>query len=396
MLVVVVATMAAQVASIMGVAVFPVIAPRLAAEMGVAPALIGYQVSLTYGAAMIAAPLMSGTIARWGGCRATQVGLGFSAIGVALALTSNLWALVATSVLFGVALSTLVPASAHLLFRFCPPDRRNLVFSLKQTGVPLGWMVMALAAPAITVSFGWRWALVLILAVTLGTMASLQRVRASWDDDRNPQAASRQRRFEGLALTWRYPELRRLASASFFFSFVQLCLGAFTVTMLVNEAGYSLVTAGIMLSLVQASGVAGRVLWGWLGDLTRNGPAVLVKISIIMALCCVVIAFITPATPPLLTALVFMLFGATAVGWNGVFMAEVARCSPRGQVGVATGGAMVWNFAGILIGPATFAMVYGLVGSYAWTFGLLALIAAAGCALLIQRGASVQPSISRH
>jgi sugar phosphate permease len=190
--------------------------------------------------------------------------------------------------------------------------------------------------------------------------------------------------------------LRRLASASFFFSFVQLCLGAFTVTMLVNEAGYSLVTAGIMLSLVQASGVAGRVLWGWLGDLTRNGPAVLVKISIIMALCCVVIAFVTPATPPLVTALVFMLFGATAVGWNGVFMAEIARCSPRGQVGVATGGAMVWNFAGILIGPATFAMMYGLVGSYAWTFGLLALIAAAGCALLIQRGVSVQPSLSGH
>ena len=387
---VVVATMVAQIASIMGVAVFPVIAPRLAAEMGVAPALIGYQVSLTYGAAMIAAPFMSTSIARWGGCRATQVGLGFSALGLALALTSNLWALVATSVLFGVALSVLVPASAHLLFRFCPPDRRNLVFSLKQTGVPLGWMLMALAAPAITVAFGWRWALVLVLAVTLSTLVSLQRVRAKWDDDRNPRAAARQRRFEGLALTWRYPGLRRLAMASFFLSFVQLCLGAFTVTTLVNEAAYSLVAAGIMLSLVQASGVAGRVLWGWLGDLTRDGPAILVKVSIIMTVCCVLVAFITPATPPLLTALVFMLFGATAVGWNGVFMAEIARCSPRGSVSVATGGAMVWNFAGILIGPATFATVYALIGSYAWTFGLLALIAATGCALL-RGGGPVSP-----
>jgi MFS family permease len=389
---VVVATMVAQIASIMGVAVFPVIAPRLAAEMGVAPALIGYQVSLTYGAAMIAAPFLSATIARWGGCRATQVGLGFSALGLALALTSNLWALAATSVLFGVALSVLVPASAHLLFRFCPPERRNLVFSLKQTGVPLGWMLMALAAPAITVTFGWRWALVLVLAVTLGTLVSLQRVRASWDDDRNPQAAARQRRFEGLALTWRYPGLRRLAMASFFLSFVQLCLGAFAVTMLVNEAAYSLVAAGIMLSLVQASGVAGRVLWGWLGDLTRDGPAILVKVSIIMTVCCVLVAFITPATPPLFTALVFMIFGATAVGWNGVFMAEIARCSPRGLVSVATGGAMVWNFAGILIGPATFATVYGLIGSYAWTFGLLALIAATGCALLRWGGATTPVS----
>jgi sugar phosphate permease len=138
------------------------------------------------------------------------------------------------------------------------------------------------------------------------------------------------------------------------------------------------------------------VLWGWLSDLTRNGPAILVKVSIIMTGCCVLVAFITPATPPLFTALVFMIFGATAVGWNGVFMAEIARCSPRGLVSVATGGAMVWNFAGILIGPATFATVYALIGSYAWTFGLLALIAATGCVFLVRGGTAAQQSITVH
>lgn len=396
MVAVVAATTIAQVASIMGVAVFPVIAPRLAAEMGVEPALIGYQVSLTYGAAMVAAPFMSATIARWGACRATQVGLGFSAFGLMLALTSNLWALVVTSILFGVALSVLVPASAHLLFRFCPPENRNLLFSLKQTGVPLAWTLMALTAPAITMAFGWRWALVLVLAVVLGTLVPLQRVRASWDDDRNPRASSRARPFEGLALTWRYPGLRWLAMASFFLSFVQLCLGAFAVTMLVDEAGYTLVAAGVMLSLVQASGVGGRILWGWLGDRTRDSPGVLAKISMIMTACCVLVAFVTPETPAWLTALVFMTFGATAVGWNGVFMAEVARCSPRGLVSVATGGAMVWNFAGILIGPAAFATVYARVGSYAWTYGLLALVAAAGCVLLLLGGAASRRTVATH
>jgi MFS family permease len=388
-LLVVMATMVAQVASIMGVAVFPVIAPQLAAEMEVAPALIGYQMSLVYGAAMIAAPFLSGTIARWGGCRATQIGLALSALGVALALASNVWALAATSILLGVALSMLVPASAHLLFRFCPPERRNLVFSLKQTGVPVGWTAMALAAPAITVAFGWRWALAVVLAVTVAIIAVLQPVRAAWDDDRNPQAASRQRRLEGLVLTWHHPQLRRLAMASFFLSFVQLCLGSFTVTMLVHEAGYDLIAAGFMLSLVQASGVAGRVLWGWLGDATRNGNAVLMIISVITTACCVLTSMIAPDTSRLYTGLVLMMFGATAVGWNGVFMAEIAHWSPRGRVGVATGGAMVWNFAGILVGPAAFAAAYGLTGSYASAFGLLAVVAASGCGLLLTRVRSV-------
>jgi sugar phosphate permease len=166
--------------------------------------------------------------------------------------------------------------------------------------------------------------------------------------------------------------------------------------MLVDEAGYTLVAAGVMLSLVQASGVGGRILWGWLGDRTRDSPGVLAKISMIMTACCVLVAFVTPETPAWLTALVFMTFGATAVGWNGVFMAEVARCSPRGLVSVATGGAMVWNFAGILIGPAAFATVYARVGSYAWTYGLLALVAAAGCVLLLLGGAASRRTVATH
>lgn len=306
--------MVAQVASIMGVAVFPVIAPRLAAEMGVSPVWIGYQVSLTYGSAMLAAPLLSASIARWGGCRATQAGLALSALGLAAALTSNLWALAATSILFGMALAILVPASAHLLFRFCPPERRNLVFSLKQTGVPVGWTLMALVAPPITVAFGWRWAIVLVLAVVLVTLIALEPRRARWDDDRNPQAAARQSALAGLTLAWRHAGLRRLATASFFLSFVQLCLGSFAVTMLVKEAGYTLVAAGVMLSLVNVSGVAGRVLWGWYADRTGSGMRVLVKVSGLATLCCVLTSFIAAGTPGVYTALVFMVFGATAVG----------------------------------------------------------------------------------
>ena len=71
------------------------------------------------------------------------------------------------------------------------------------------------------------------------------------------------------------------------------------------------------------------------------------------------------------------VFGATAIGWNGLYTAEVARHSPPGQVSVVTGGAMVWNFAGILAGPTAFTLAYRLVGSYSWTFGLTALVAVA-------------------
>src|SRR5690606_34969321 len=51
-------------------------------------------------------------------------------------------------------------------------------------------------------------------------------------------------------------------------------------------------------------------------------------------------------------AAVLALFGFTAVGWNGVAIAEVARSAPPGEVGTATGGVLFYTFAGVLAGPA--------------------------------------------
>jgi hypothetical protein len=79
----------------------------------------------------------------------------------------------------------------------------------------------------------------------------------------------------------------------------------------------------------------------------------------------------------------FIVFGAAAVGWNGLFLAEVARCSPHGMVSVATSAAMTWNFAGILIGPALFATVYQLTGRYTTTYALLAGIGLSAMAALL-------------
>jgi predicted MFS family arabinose efflux permease len=380
---VVLATTVAQVAVVMGIAVFPVIAPRLAVELGVAPATIGYQISLIYGAAAFGSPMMSFAVTRWGACRATQVGLGCAVLAMGLALTSSLAALVLTSLLLGLSMTLMTPASTHLLFRFSPPENRNLIFSIKQTGVPMGWVIMALVAPGITLAFGWRWAIAFVLAVSLATLLALQVVRARWDDDRKHDARVRTNPLAGLAALWRYPMLRWLAVASLALSFVQLCLGTFVVTMLVEDAGYSLVAAGVMLSLIQGSGVAARILWGWIADQTGDSLGLLKKLAVVTTVCCIVIAFLGPAWPTAAIGLLFVVFGATAVGWNGLFLAEVARCSPRDMVSVATSAAMTWNFAGILLGPAMFATVFRLTGSYTLTFGLLSIVALGGVLSLI-------------
>jgi len=372
---VVAATTAAQVAGAMGAAVFPVIAPELARTLGVQASLIGYQMSLIYGAALLGSMLFTWMVARYGGCRTTQIGMACCVAGLAAGFHSSIAALVVTSVFIGIAMSINLPAAAHLLFRFSPPQHRNFIFSLKQTGVPLAWALMALIAPAITLAWGWRWALGLVLVSALATLLAMQAVRERWDDDRRPDLPVRARVFEGLQLVWRLPALRWLGIAAFGMAFVQLCVSTFTVIMLVDEAGYTLIEAGLMLSVAQIAGVMGRIAWGWLADRSGDSLRVLQGLTAGMLLCCVVIAFLQPGWPVLPTALLFALLGATAVGWNGLYTAEVARRSPPGQVSIATGGAMVWNFGGILAGPAAFTLVYELLGSYARTYGTMMVMA---------------------
>jgi hypothetical protein len=59
-----------------------------------------------------------------------------------------------------------------------------------------------------------------------------------------------------------------------------------------------------------------------------------------------------------------VLYGATAVGWNGVFLAEVARLAPDGRVAYLTGGTQFFTFAGVLIGPPLFGAIASATGTY--------------------------------
>jgi MFS family permease len=371
--VVVMATTAAQMASAMGIAIFPVMAPHLAVMLGVDASYVGYQISLLFGAAMLASGAVGNIVLRWGACKAMQVALWLSAIGMIAALAGELWVMPIAALCIGASNALAAAGAAHLLFRFGPPRHRNLIFSIKQTGVPLGWATIALVAPTLTLSFGWQVPLLAILVYSVATALLLGRWRRFWDDDRDPHAAGRTNLLTGVIVLWKYPTLRYLGFAAFFFSLVQLCVGTFTVNLLVHDVGYSLVAAGVMLSLVQTAGVAGRLSFGWLADRSGHAIAVLILTSLSAAVGCIVSVFISASWPTFVLGVFYVLFGVVAYGWNGVMHAQIARLSPPGMVSVATGGVMVWIFAGILVGPALFAAAYLVIGSYTEMFGYLAI-----------------------
>jgi hypothetical protein len=75
---------------------------------------------------------------------------------------------------------------------------------------------------------------------------------------------------------------------------------------------------------------------------------------------------------PWLVYLSVVLVGATALGWNGVHMAELARVSPPALIGDVTSGASLFGFTGSICGPLLFAVVAHGTGGFDWPFRLVA------------------------
>lgn len=387
MIVVVAATTVAQALATMATLLLPSIAPEMARVLQVDPSLIGYQVSIVYGGAMLSTAFGGSLVQRFGACRTTQAAMALLVIGAAFAAIPDLFSLVVASCVLGLGYGLTNPAASHLLVRFTSPKQRNFIFSVKQTGVPLGGMIAAVGAPTVALNFGWQWALAMVAGLALFLMLLLQPKRMSWDGDKDPQTSLRQQPFGGVPLVWKRPDMRWLSLAAFGYAAIQLCLMTFTVTLLVREAGYELVEAGLVLSLVQVAGVIGRLFWGWFADRINDSVLVLKFIGILSFGCALATIFLSSSWTAGVVYLVFLLFGFSAVGWNGVFLAQIAKLCGSGQVGLATGGALFFTFAGVLFGPSAFAFAYEAISSYTQTFGLLAFIALAalGCLRIAKR-----------
>lgn len=357
-----------------------VVGPVATRELGLSSSAIGLYMALVYLSAMCTTVIGGTLVNRLGAVRCSQVALLLCGAGMGLMCAGGPALAALGALIIGAGYGPITPSSSYLLMRSTPPHRMSLVFSIKQTGVPLGGVLAALAVPQFEHVLGWRWALAVCAIACLLCMLVAQSVRRSLDVPGEAVAAPW--RWQDLArpvrLVWRTPALRLMAVCSLLFSFIQLAVTAYLVTYLNLSLGWTLIAAGVILSLSQAAGVAGRILWGIVADRWVPPRKVLGWLALTMGLCCIATAWLRSDTPWLVVAAVAVLFGASAIGWNGVFLAEVARRAPAGQAGVATGGTLLFTYFGVLVGQPLFSYVAALAGgagqpAYAWAYGLLVI-----------------------
>ena len=114
------------------------------------------------------------------------------------------------------------------------------------------------------------------------------------------------------------------------------------------------------------------------------------SLAVLMIVGSVLTALLQPGWPTALIWAIVALLGASAIGWNGVYLATVARQAPPGQAATATGGTLMFTFMGVVLGSPAFGALAGFSGSYRLAFAALALPAALALGLLLWRARQVR------
>lgn len=353
----------------------PVLGPAIAQAADLPPAFVGSWSAAVWAAALVGTLVAPALLARRDAWWLARACLLLCAAGVACAASGRPAGMVIGALLIGLGQGIEGPMASHILASHVPPPRRALWFSVKQTGVQVGAVAASLLLPLLAVAFGWQAAAVIVVLGTLALAAAMQVPRARLPVARGTASAGEP--LGTLVALRGRPVLRALALAAAAFGAVQVTLNGFLVTWAVTEQGVSLVQAGAWLGAAQAGGLVGRPLWGWVaGRLGRIQP-LLIGLGLVMAGCAGAVGAGLSVWPLL------VLYGLSASGWNGIFLAEVARQVPPAEAGAATAAVMVVMVLGLVAGPLAFSALASAT-SFGTAFSVWSGVALAGCAALWQ------------
>jgi len=159
----VVLTLLVQAVVSMSVVAIPVFMPVATRELNVPASYVGIFMSVIYLGSTMVAPVSGYFIDRFGPIGVSQICLVLCALGLVALSTPAIPLMIIGAFIMGIGHGPVTPASSHLLIRTTPFSMMSFVFSIKQTGVPLGGALAGAVFPTSSYSStgkcrpcGWR------------------------------------------------------------------------------------------------------------------------------------------------------------------------------------------------------------------------------------------------
>lgn len=346
-------------------------APVLQQQLGLTAAAFGLAVSCYYAAQVVGALPAGWLVDRFG------IRRGLMAAHVVLALGMGLIAFAggATALSLGLALCgfgyVLVnPATARGVLAWFDHRHRATAMGVKQTGVPIGAVVIAMVAALVQ---DWRtFAVALAVSMLLMTIPYFALAK-----EKTSSARSTLLRDMRTALV--HPRLTAVTLATGLYTTAFGAVLAYFVTFSYEVVHVSLGVASLFLALVQGAAAIGRVAWGVAGDrLPGNGRVTgLLACGLLGAASTAFLPFVTSSLGLTVAAL---LIGLTVGGFASLAQTLAVESVDHTLAGAAIGYNMLLVTSGLMLGPALFALVLTR-GGYGAAWNVVALVLLTGTAL---------------
>ena len=380
--------------------VLGIAAPRLSADLGLTPAMMGLAFSaFSWSYALLQIP--GGIFLDRFGTRLTYLIalVGWSAFTAVMGLVTNVTALVVARIGVGTFEAPCFPANSRILAAWFPQHERARANSIYSVGMYAGIGFFSVPLFFVTARFGWRG--LFFLAGALGIAFGLLWWRAYRDPSQSHTVNEAELRYieaggggeytgEPTRFNWshivallRHRQVIGASIGQFGGNSTLVFFLTWFPTYLVTERGMSFINAGVMASVPYIAASVGVIFGGFVSDtlLKRTQSANLARklpiVSGLVLAATIVGANYVPAsdnaTVIAILSLAFFGQGMSNLGWT-----VISDIAPKNVIGL-TGG--IFNFSTNLAGivtPIVIGVFFQLTGSFVGPLIYIAAVALVG------------------
>jgi sugar phosphate permease len=249
-------------------------------------------------------------------------------------------------------------------------EERGLALGVRQTAVPLGGLIAALAVPQVTSPGNATNGFLLFAAMcAVGAVVGAAVLRTRDAGEHELEQAT-------VARTLRDARLWRLSLGSGVYVYAQIAVIGFGVVFLHDEHGFSERHAALVIAAAQVLAIGARIGTGRWSDVVGSRIGPLRKVGLMVAVSVAVVAVLADGTLWLLVP-ALAVAGGLSMGWNALAFASAAELAGPARSGAAIGFQQSVLCGIAIAAPIVFALTVSRT-TWALAFLLAALVPLAG------------------
>ncbi len=276
--------------------------------------------------------------------RTLKISYGVLAIGSILAYFSQSYLLlIGAYYLIGAGYGMVTPATnSTIMDHFFP--RHASPMGIKQSGVPIGTILAALALPLLALHYSLRIAFLFLFFVT-----AIIAIIIRGEQRGSLEKASRGKTKGTIKIVLKDRRILVISAITAFLSWGQQSVFTYFV-LYMTSMNYEVLVAEVLFIVLLLGSVLGRILWPSL-TLRLFGGHRLRNYTLITALAGVML-FLFPNAGTSIYAISAMAvaIGFTAVAWNSNYVTLISEIAPKGSVGTYSGTSMTIISMGSIVG----------------------------------------------